>query len=156
MSANVDTSFFGIHEDIILTKEGVWLSNGEEITHPGTSIGFSRNIYRCKDGFEIRLGTERKVFHAEDTIYFVNGLDGNPSDGFMLSLNDGRTEKLDANTLNYKPGRLTCKVLHPTENTHEEAKFLTAAYYELLKHVEKTPRGFEISIEGKTILLSDR
>ncbi|MBS1958033.1 MAG: hypothetical protein JST80_01040 [Bdellovibrionales bacterium] len=156
MSANVDTSFFGIHEDIILTKEGVWLSNGEEITHPGTVIGFSRNIYRCTEGFEIRLGLEHKVFHAEDTIYFVTRLEGNTQTGFNLRLNDGRMEKLDTGTLNYKPGRLTCKVLHPNEKTHEEAKFLTGAYYELLKHVEKTAKGFEVTIEGKTILLSDR
>jgi len=155
VSANVDQSFFGIHEDIILTKDGIWLSNGEEITHPGTLAGFARNIYRCKDGFEIRLGNERKTIHVEDTIYFILGLDGTPAAGFTLRLNDGRTVKLEAGTLQYRPGRLTCKVPHPQEQTHEEAKFLTTAYYELLKHVEKTKRGFEITIEGSKILLAE-
>lgn len=155
MSANVDTSFFGIHEDIILTKEGVWLSNGEEITHPGTLAGFSRNLYRSKDGFEIRLGNERKGIHVEDTIYFVLGLEGDAVSGFMLRLSDGRQTRLDPKTLQYRPGRLICKVLHPSEQTHEEAKFLTNAYYELLKHVERTDRGFEITIEGLKVLLAD-
>jgi hypothetical protein len=155
MSANVDTSFFGIHEDIILTKEGIWLSNGEEITHPGTLAGFSRNLFRSKDGFEIRLGNERKVIHVEDTIYFITGLEGDPEKGFVLRLNDGRKERLDPATLQYRPGRLICLVPHPPEQSREEAKFLTTAYYELLKHVDRTEHGFEITIEGSKVLLSD-
>lgn len=155
MSANVDTSFFGIHEDIILTKEGVWLSNGEEITHPGTLTGFSRNLFRSKDGFEIRLGNERKTIHVEDTIYFIHGLEGDPEKGFGLRLNDGRVERLDPATLQYRPGRLTCLVAHPPEQTREEAKFLTTAYYELLKHFEPAEGGFEITIQGSKILLAD-
>lgn len=154
MSANVDLSFFGIHEDIILTREGVWLSNGEEVTHPGTLRAFARSIYRCKDGFELRIGNEKKTFHAEDTIYFIFGIEGSPELGFKLKLNDGREVALDPSSLSYRPGRLTCKVSHPNENTREEAKFLTTSYYELLKHLEKTDQGFEIVIEGKRVLLA--
>ncbi|NDF13800.1 hypothetical protein EB061_00535 [bacterium] len=153
MSAHIDTSLFGIHEAIILTRSGTWLSNGEEITHPNTQLAFARNIYRCKDGHEIRLGSERKIIHVEDTIYFVTGLDGDPLIGYTLRLNDGRKLELDPASLWYRPGRLTCRVPHPNEGTVEEAKFLSTAYYEILKHLEKTEEGFGLTIEGKKITL---
>jgi hypothetical protein len=154
MSANLDPSFFGIHEQIILTKNGVWLSNGEEITHGGTVRAFSRNVFRCTDGYEIRLGTEHKTIHVEDTIYFVTGLDGSAEIGFNLILNDGRTVELDPKTLQYKPGRLTARVADPNNETIEEAKFLSNAYYELLKYVEHEKDGFCITIEKKKFILS--
>jgi hypothetical protein len=165
MSANVDTSFFGIHEDIILTKEGVWLSNQQEVTHEGTLRAFFKNIFRCKEGFEIRIGNEHKVFHAEDTIYFVRRLEGTPAAGFTLELSDGRSLPLDPTTIQYRPGRLTCRVYHPNDNTHEEAKFLSAAYYELLNYIEPTDKltdepaaepgegGFVLTIQGLQIKL---
>jgi hypothetical protein len=154
MSATEDTSFFGIYEDLILTKNGLWLSNGEEITHERTCLAFSKNLFRCKEGFQIRLGPERKNVHVEDTLYFVTAMEGEPTLGFTLTLNDGRKLELDATTLNYRPGRLTCKVYHPNEQTHEEAKFLTSAYYELLKYLDNSVDGFFVTIDGKKIILS--
>jgi len=128
MSANLDSGLFGIYEDLILTRNGIWLSNGEEILHERTKIAFARNLFRCKEGFEIRLGQEKKNVHVED-----------------------RSLELDPETLRYHRGRLTCRVPHPNEGTREEAKFLTQAYYEILKHLEKTSDGFSVTIEGKTI-----
>jgi hypothetical protein len=152
--ATLDTSFFGIHEDIILTKNGVWLSNGEEILHQGTIHAFAKNIFRCKDGYEIRLGNEKKTIHVDDTIYFVIGLEGSPEIGFNVTLTDGRTVELNPSRIKYKPGRLTVEVPHPNDQTHEEAKFLSSAYYELLKHLESDADGFTITIEGKKVVLS--
>jgi len=147
----VDTGFFGIYEDLILTRNGIWLSNGEEITHHRTLLAFSKNLFRCKEGFEIRLGNEKKNVHVEDTLYFVVRLDGDPSLGYSIELNDGRLLELNPKSLQYHRGRLTCKVPHPNDGTQEEAKFLTQAYYELLHHLEKTKDGFSITIEGETI-----
>ncbi|NDG84076.1 MAG: hypothetical protein EBX52_03440 [Proteobacteria bacterium] len=151
MSGTPDFSFFGLYEDLILTRNGVWLSNGEEITHEKTMLAFSRNLYRCKDGFEIRIGSERKTVHVEDTLYFVTGIEGDPAIGYTLRLNDGRLVNLEPETLRYGPGRLTCSVSHPNEGTHEEARFLSPAYYGILNHLESDPDGFRITIEGKTI-----
>jgi hypothetical protein len=151
MSANLDPGLFGIYEDLILTRNGIWLSNGEEITHERTILAFSRNLYRCKEGFEIRLGHEKKNVHVEDTIYFITRLEGDPLLGYSVTVNDGRTLELDPESLRYHRGRLTCKVPHPNENTHEEAKFLTGAYYEILQNLEKTEEGFSIRIDGKLV-----
>ena len=92
------------------------------------------------------------MIHVEDTIYFVTSIDGVPEIGFTVRLNDGRALELEASTLHYKPGRLTCKVTHPNDKTREEARFLSTAYHELLKHIESDPKGFHIIIEGKKII----
>lgn len=154
MSGVVDNSFFGFFENIILTKNGVWLSNGEEITHEGTLLAFSRNIHRCKDGYEIRIGSERKTIHIEDTIYFITSVEGNPELGFTIRTNDQRVGELDPETLQYKPGRLICKVPDPKTGMNEDAKFLSPAYYEILKYIDRDEKGFSITIEGKKIHLS--
>ena len=153
MSATVDTSFFGIHEEIILTKNGVWLSNGEEITHQGTVQAFSRNLFRNKDSFEIRLGNERKTIFVEETIYFVTRLSGSSDQGYTAHLNDGREVPVDVSTLRYEPGQLTCRVHHPNDNTWEPAKFLSAAYYEILSNAETDEDGIYLIIQGKKKLL---
>ena len=154
MSAEQDTRFFGIHESIILTKNGIWLSDGEEITHERMILAFSKNIFRCPEGFEIRIGTEKKVIHVEDTFYFVRGLDGSTETGFSIRLNDGRTLPLDPLTIRYQPGRLTCRVPSHQDSMQEEAKFLSSAYYELLRHLEKENDGFSLTIQGEKIFLS--
>lgn len=153
MSAEIDSSFFGIHENIILTKNGVWLSNGEEITHGGTVLAFSRNIYRCKDGYEIRLGNESKTIHVEDTVYFITSVEGAPEIGFTIRTNDQRVGELEPETLQYRPGRLTCKVPDPKTGLSEDAKFLSPAYYEILKYLEQEKDNYSITIEGKKIHL---
>lgn len=153
MSGEADRSIFGFHENIILTKNGVWLSNDEEITHEGTLLAFSRNIYRSADGYEIRIGNEKKRIHIEDTFYFITQVDGSPELGFTIRTNDLRVGELDPETLQYKPGRLICKIPDPKTNLMEEAKFLSAAYYEILKFLEKDEQGFFITIEGKKIRL---
>lgn len=155
MSAELDQSLFSFHESIILTKNGTWLSNGDEIGHPNTCLAFSRNIYRCPEGFQIKLGKEKKVIHVEDTLYFVISIDGSPEIGYSLRLNDGRHVELNPVSLQYKPGRLTCRVFHPNEGTYEEAKFLTTSYYELLKFIEPNEDGFQITIEGKKVLFGE-
>ncbi len=154
MSGANNPSAFGPNEIITLSKQGVWLSNGEEITHDQTCLAFARNLYHTLDGFEIRIGPEKKAVQIEDTLYFVQSIDGAPPQGFNLTLNDGRKIKLDAATLEYRPGRLTCKVDHPNEKTKEDAKFLSAAYYELLNHVDKTETGFVLKTENKSFILS--
>ena len=155
MSPKLDSSFFGIDEKIVLTKNGAWLSNGEEILHAGTVAGFSNHVHRTPIGFEIRIGNETKPIEVEDTLYFVTSLDGNPAQGFTLHLNDGRRIKLLTETLNYRDGRLSCLVPHSSDSGNEEAKFLSSSYHELLKHLEKDEAGFFIQIEGVRHNLTD-
>ena len=153
MSAEIDNSIFSFFENIILTKNGVWLSEGEEITHERTKLAFSRNLHRCKNGYEIKIGQERKSIHVEDTLYFITSIEGSPEIGFTLHTNDLRIGELDPTTLQYRPGRLTCRVPDPNSGLMEEAKFLSPAYYEILKHLTQDDAGFSITIEGNKIRL---
>jgi hypothetical protein len=153
MSAEIDTSIFSFFENIILTKNGVWLSDNEEITHDRTKLAFARNIHRSKDGYEIRIGKEKKTIHIEDTMFFIHSIEGSPEIGFTIHLNDQRSEELVPETLLYRPGRLTCRITDPNSGLMEEAKFLSGAYYEILKHVTQDEAGFSITIEGKKIHL---
>jgi hypothetical protein len=153
MSAELDQNIFSFYENIILTKNGAWLSDNEEITHARTLLAFARNIYRCKDGFEIRIGHEHKTIHVEDTMYFITSIEGSPEIGFSIRTNDQRIGELDPSTLKYRPGRLTCRVPDPNTGILEEAKFLSTAYYEILKYLEQDGETFSITIEGKKIVL---
>ena len=141
--------------EIVLNQNGVWLLNGEEITHARTCRAFSQNIFQTEGGFEIRIGPEKKAIQVEDTLYFVTGISGDQNEGFTLNLNDGREVNLDPHTLLYKPGRLTCRVLHPNNGMIVEAKFLTSAYYQLLAHLEKNEDGFFIKIKNEKIILDE-
>ena len=153
MSAELDQNIFSFYENIILTKNGAWLSYNEEITHERTILAFARNIFRCKDGFEIRIGHERKTIHVEDTMYFITSIEGSPEIGFSIRTNDQRIGELDPSTLKYRPGRLTCRVPDPNTGILEEAKFLSTAYYEILKYLEQDGESFSVTIEGKKITL---
>ena len=153
MSAELDQNIFSFYENIILTKNGAWLSDNEEITHERTVLAFARNIFRCKDGFEIRIGHERKTIHVEDTMYFITSIEGSPEIGFSIRTNDQRIGELDPSTLKYRPGRLTCRVPDPNTGILEEAKFLSTAYYEILKYLEQDGESFSVTIEGKKITL---
>ncbi len=153
MSAELDQNIFSFYENIILTKNGAWLSDNEEITHERTILAFARNIFRCKDGFEIRIGHERKTIHVEDTMYFITSIEGSPEIGFSIRTNDQRIGELDPSTLKYRPGRLTCRVPDPNTGILEEAKFLSTAYYEILKYLEQDGESFSVTIEGKKITL---
>jgi hypothetical protein len=153
MSAEVDQNIFSFYEDIILTKNGVWLSDNEEITHERTILAFSRNIHRSQNGYEIRIGRERKSIHIEDTMFFITSIEGAPEIGFTIRTNDQRVGELDPESLRYRPGRLTCRVADPNSGMLEEAKFLSTAYYEILKFLEHDDTGYSITIEGKRIQL---
>lgn len=156
MSAEVDLNIFSFYENIILTKNGVWLSDNEEITHERTILAFSRNIHRSQNGYEIRIGHERKSIHIEDTMFFITSIEGAPEIGFTIRTNDQRIGELDPTTLRYRPGRLTCRVPDPHSGLGEDAKFLSTAYYEILKHLEQDENGFSITIEGKRIPLDSK
>lgn len=154
MSNEQNAGAFGEAEIITLSKKGIWLSNGEEITHARTLQAFAQNLFRTGDQVEIRIGPERKEVHIEDTLYYVQSISGTPREGFQLQLNDGRKLKLDPTTLCYEAARLICKVSHPTQSTFEDAKFLSAPYYELLNFTEKSPSGYRLQIENSAITLA--
>ena len=133
-------------EVIRLTKNGVWLSDGEEITHQGTLKAFARNLKKEPDGYWITLGWNRKKIEVEDTSKFVTKIEGRPP---VLHLNDDSKEVLNFRSLKFSPERLTCIL-----NSGEEAKFLPPAYLDLLKELEQDEKGYFLKFEEDRIYLS--
>src|SRR5689334_11837061 len=105
-----ETGFFVDNEVIILSKNGVWMADGIEISHEPTRRLFARSLKKESDGYYLHIGRETKRIQVEDTPYFVHLLDGDPLKGFELVLSDESREKLEPPSLHYKPGRLVCKV----------------------------------------------
>jgi hypothetical protein len=132
-------------EVIILTKEGVWMADGSEITHIPTRKLFARSLKKDADGYFLSIGRETKRIHVEDTAYFVERIEG-----LEAFLSDGSSEKIDPSTLAYQPGRLTMRI----KNGIEEAKFLRGPYHEILRDLEEENGSYFLKIAGTKLKLS--
>lgn len=137
-------------ETIRINQNGLWLADGKEITHEPTARLFARSIRRDDLGYFLHIGHEYKRIEVEDTAFFVLRVDGDPERGYEVSLSDETRERLDPKTLSYRPGRLTCRV----KNGEEEAKFLSPAYFEILKDVQEDGRWYYLLIEKKRVDLA--
>jgi hypothetical protein len=145
--------FFVDKEVIRLTKNGVWLSDDVEIDHEQTIKIFARGLERDAQGvWQIRVGRETKRIEVEDTAYFVTRVEGTPERGYEIWLSDETREHLDPSTLTYRPGRLTCRI----KTGREEAKFLSAAYFDLLKELDEDADTYWLDIQGQKVVLSSK
>jgi hypothetical protein len=136
-------------EVIRLTQNGVWLSNGEPITHEPTIRAFFRSLKRDETSYFLHIGREMKRIEVEDTAYFIERIEGSPEQGYVLQISDGTKEKLDPLTLRYEPSRLTCLV----HGGDEVAKFLSSPYLEVLRNAEEMNGQYFLVIEGKRVEL---
>jgi hypothetical protein len=144
MKLQENAPFFVDREVIVLTRNGDWLADGTEITHEPSAKLFARSLKKDEQGYYLHIGRETKRIQVEDTAYFVVRIDGNPNNGFVLSINDQTQEKLQPGSLKYRPGRLTCSI----KGGQEEAKFLHASYFDLLKHLQEDQRSYFLEFEG--------
>ena len=145
--------YFGINERLVLSKDGLWLSNGQEITHEGTVRAFFRNLHPDDSGnWRVRIGPEEKSVELEDTPAFVQSLEGSAEHGYQLVLlgaDEQLREPLAPLTLQYTAGRLTCRL-----RSGWEARFLHAAYHEILRHIQQDTEGYYLKIKGARVGLS--
>jgi hypothetical protein len=145
-----DAPVFIDNETITLTRNGVWLSNGHEITHREQCRAFARNLGRDSEGWFIRIRNNLKRIEVEDTAYFVESVEGSADAGFLLLLSDGSEERLLPDTLRYSPDRLTCLI----HKGRDEAKLLSAPYSQVLGDLRDDSRSFFVVLEGKRIELA--
>jgi len=141
--------FFVDTEVIRLTRSGVWMSDGTEITHEPARRLFARSLKRDDQGWILCVGRETKRIEVEDTAYFIHRVDGTPDEGYLLWLNDETLESLDPGTLLYRPGRLTCRL-----GRGEEARFLHSAYIDLLRGLSEDEQGYFLRVQGSRFTLA--
>lgn len=135
------------NEVIRLTSDGVFLSNGEEITHARTVDAYHRHLGRDEEGYYISIGRDFKRIEIEDAALFVRAINWVSETKIELKLLDGTTEILKPETLRLREKRLTCLV----KDGKEEAKFLRAPYLEffLKAHVQEETGKYHAIIAGK-------
>ncbi|MCM2276541.1 MAG: hypothetical protein NDJ89_00505 [Oligoflexia bacterium] len=136
-------------EELVLDRYGTWLANGIEITHELTRQAFSRKIQKDDHGYYIQLAYEKKRVTVEDTAYFIRRLDGSPEKGFELRISDDTREPLNPATLEYRSGRLVCRL-----QRGEAARILYPAYMDLMRHLQEDAQGYYLLIQGNRIGLS--
>lgn len=90
--------------DIFIDKNGDWFSNGAKVIHEKIFKLFNESLKRGENGgYFLEIGAQTCPVRVECTpfvvrgVYFENDADGN--DIVWLILNDGRTERLDPETL---------------------------------------------------------
>jgi hypothetical protein len=127
--------FWAIENNTIrFGRDGRWYADDEPIVNQRIADLFSRHVARAEDGsWWLRIGDERAKIVVEDTPFVVSRVDGDPTAGFRIGLNDGTSEPLDAGSLAFGDG----DVLYASvkQGAHR-ARFLRAAQAELLGHVE--------------------
>ena len=142
--------FYSIHTDkLSFRADGRWYADDEPILHKKLASLFSRYLRRkAGGGYEIWID-ER--YHAdvevEDTALVVVAVDADPRDDLYIELNDGSTERLDAENL--QVGRqdvFYCRV----KGGSEQARFLRSAYNQLADRIGQNEAGdFVLRCGGK-------
>lgn len=134
-------------ETILLSAEGKFLSDGEEITHERTVAAFHKHLGHDEEGYFIEIGRDFKRIEVEDTARFVQAIHWSSESQIELELLDGTTERLRPETLRLRDERLTCLV----KDEKEEAKFLRAPYLEffLKAHLQEEAGKFHVVIAEK-------
>ena len=122
-------------ENVVLTSEGIWLSNGHPITHQETIAAFFRGLIYENSKWVVYIEKEQKEVQVEDTPQFVVGVEfpvelsgKNP----VCVLTNGQQVPLDPNNLVLNGARLVQKV------GNFEVKFLRNPYYQVLDYLQKT------------------
>lgn len=127
-------------------RDGRWYSDDEEIVNDRIARLFSKSITRGDDGdWWLVVGDERAKIVVDDTPFVVVRVDGSPSAGFGIGLNDGSAEPLPASTLRVSADDvLYCDV----KGGAFAARFLRAAQAELLSHAVEADGGFVLPLPG--------
>jgi hypothetical protein len=122
-------------------RDGRWYSDDEPIENRRIADLFSRHVTRGEDGgWWLVVGDERARIVVDDTPFVVARVDGTPSSGFTIGLNDGTEEPLDPSSL-----RVGAEdVLYCDAKAERLAvRFLRPAQAEILRHaVEEGGRFF--------------
>ncbi len=148
MTATSENAPFFVDTEVLrLTKNGIWFSDDTEISHEPTRKLFARSLRRDEKGYFLSIGRETKRIEVEDTAFFVIRVEHSSAAVPEIVLSDETTERLDPQTLSYRPGRLTCRV----KNGAEEAKFLHSPYFDLLRDLHEDQDAYFLTFGPKRI-----
>ena len=125
-------------------KDGRWYADDEPIENQRIAALFSRHLTRSDDGaFWLVIGDERARIEVEDTPFVVVRVDGGPKTGFTITLNDGSSEPLCADSLGFGDADvLYCAA----KGGRERVRFPRAPQIDLLAHARAGAAGTELPL----------
>jgi hypothetical protein len=134
-------------------RDGHWYADGERITNRRIALLFARHLRRRADGtWGVEMGDERAPVDLEDTPWVVTQVEGDPTHGFTVTLNDQTQESLDPATLAVGADQsFSCAVKAGVVR----ARFLRRAHYALARWAEPgdAPGSFVLTVDGRRHLL---
>lgn len=145
--------FFCKGEKIVLRRDGTFIADGIEITHEQTKDLFYRSIDfdQSNNTFFLKVGYERLDIEVEDTALFVRSIDRTKS-GYIANLTNRESVDILENSLEYQPNPAKhglYLIISDKPNPMNRAKFLSAAYYDLLKDLQQNGSNYYLLNSGK-------
>lgn len=120
-----------------ITRDGEWLHEGEEVTHPGILANLRENLKVDAEGHYLVAGPARVPVELEDAPFVVLRVAGE-GDQLVATLNDLSREPLDPETLSFDAeGVPHCRV----KGGIFVARLSRAATHQLLERMEDTEGG---------------
>lgn len=149
------TAFFVQGEKIVLKKDGTWVADGVEITHDQTRDLFNRSLHWDDEEkkYCLKIGYETMHIEVEDTPFFVaflehpNGSQEPPT----ARLTSFKSEQITAERLSFENGSLYLKLADG-----QRAKFLSAAYYDIMRGLQEDGGFYFLTIAGARVNLSPK
>jgi hypothetical protein len=120
-----------------ITRDGEWLHDDEEITHPGIVANLRDNLRVDEHGHYLEIGPVRVPVEVADAPFVIVRVE--PEGGqLVLTLNDLSREPLAVTTLRFGEGGVPyCRV----KGGRFEARLSRAATYQLLERAEYDEAG---------------
>lgn len=139
-------------QEIRLDERGEWTHEGLMFENPKIVDLFSRSVGRTDGGtWVLEVGRFTYPITVEDTGFFVELVDWSP-DPPTMQLSDGTTERLQCDTLDYRPGgRLYCTV----KDGQFRARFKRPAYHSIIEHVRDDNGTAVIEVGDRQYPLAD-
>ncbi|NIP29291.1 MAG: DUF1285 domain-containing protein [Candidatus Dadabacteria bacterium] len=138
---------------IFIDKNGNWFQDGIKITHKWTYLANNKNLDIDSQGkFFIDEGNGRFYVEVEDTPFVVKMIN-KKVDEFQIQLNDESTEKLNFENFYINEQNIPYVKV---KNNKFNARFTSAAYYELIKYATSDNDEIYIIDSGKKYYLSDK
>jgi hypothetical protein len=126
-----------------ITRDGEWLHEGEEVTHPGILANLRESLRVDDEGHYVVAGPARVPVELEDAPFVVVRV-AVEGDQLAATLNDLSRELLDPATLSFDgAGVPHCRV----KGGKFSARFSRAATYQVLDLAE------DVEAEGQAVLL---
>ena len=130
-----------------IDRDGAWIHEGEEVTHPGILANLRSNLRLDGQGYYLEIGPVRVAVDVEDAPFAVLRVE-REGEGLTLTVNDLSREALVPATLRFGPdGVPYCRV----KEGRFEARLARAAAYQLLQHVE-----YDEAEDAATLILGDQ